>query len=68
MILKYNQVCPYFDNCIYHGKHGGFCQGTNPRRDSIFECDYVNEKGEFIKEGHIRSIHDITGKMEFIQE
>jgi len=68
MILESNQICPYSTNCKYHGTIAGFCQGTNPSRNNTFECNYVNNKGKIIDEGRLRSIHDITGKMEFISE
>lgn len=70
MILKPNQVCPFKDRCKYHGKSSSvlFCQGTNPNRKNEFSCSYVDDKGQFIGEGTARSIHDVTGKMEFLNE
>jgi len=70
MKLKPNQVCPYKDSCKYHAKMGGvnFCQGANPNRKNEFSCVYVNDSGQFIGEGTARSVHDVTGKMEFLQD
>jgi len=68
MTLKPNQICPYSSRCKYHGKVGSFCHGTNPSRKNSFDCAYVDDHGNFIEEGQNRSVHDITGKMEFIQD
>lgn len=68
MILKPGQICPYSDSCKYNKRVDSFCQGGNPDRNNSFECNFVNDKGEDIKEGYIRVIHDVTGKMELIQE
>ena len=68
MILQARQICQFSNSCKYHNKNGSFCQGTNPERNHIFECSFVNDMGEDIKEGRNRNINDITGKMEFIQD
>lgn len=68
MTLKPNQICPHSMNCKYHNKSGSFCQGANPSRSNIFECNYVDIDGNNIKEGKARSAYDITGNMELIQE
>jgi len=70
MILKSNQVCPYKDNCKYHNKlHSeSFCHGANPLRNNNFNCGFVDDDGKYVGEGTVRSVYDITGKMEFINE
>jgi len=72
MILKPNEICKFSKNCEYHnskiGLANNFCQGTNPLRNNLFECGYVDGNGKIIKEGQIRNILDVTGKMEFISE
>lgn len=70
MILKPNEVCKFYKNCKYNKNISSvnFCRGTDKLRNTTFECSYVDGEGKSIKEGHARSIYDVTGKMEFIQE
>lgn len=70
MILKKNKTCPFSNKCKYHNMSSQhtFCQGTNPSRSTDFNCDYINDRGQFIKEGTTRSSNDITGKMKLIME
>lgn len=68
MTLKPNEVCKHSNSCKYHNNYNSFCQGTNPNRNNIFECNYnINENGN-ISEGQNRNVNDLTGKMQFIQE
>lgn len=70
MILKPGETCTNSDNCPYNKTTASYCQGTNPARDCQFTCNYVDDKGNFSKTHNevSRNIHDITGKMEIIQE
>ena len=46
----------------------GYCQGANPDRNLNFECDYVDEEGNYIQEGMERNQYDKTGKMNILME
>jgi len=70
MILKPNEVCKFYNNCKYNKNTSSvnFCHGTDKLRNTTFECRYVDENGKVIEEGHNRSVFDVTGNMQFIQE
>lgn len=66
MILKPNEVCKFYKNCKYNINNA--CQGCINLRNTRFECGFIDSEGKTIEEGYVRSIYDLTGKMEFIQD
>lgn len=68
MRLEPNQICPHSTNCKYNKTSGSFCMGTNPSRKTVFNCDFINNDGTFIKEGKTRVAQDVTGRMEFLND
>jgi len=67
MTLKPNQTCLYSDKCKYHNL-SNICQGMNPSRKTVFQCEFIDDNGNSVSEGYVRSLYDITGKMELIKE
>lgn len=66
MTLKQNEICKFSTNCKYNINNA--CQGCNKSRNTSFECKFIDGEGKQIEEGYARSVYDLTGKMEFIQE
>lgn len=69
MTLKQNKTCPHSSKCKYSSSTSGdICQGTNPSRKTVFQCEFVDDNGNVVSEGYVRSSHDVTGKMKIILE
>jgi len=66
IILRPKEVCNFSTKCPYNSM--GYCQGANPDRNLNFECDYVDEEGNYIQEGMERNQYDKTGKMNILME
>jgi len=72
LILQPKEVCPYSLRCSYI-THGSYvidtypCQGMNPKRGVVFQCEFVKENG-IIEGGYQRNPNDLTGKMKVIME
>jgi hypothetical protein len=68
LTLSPYQVCHYGNcPCQKDPSGKGFCQGTNPNRNTTFQCSFVSENGS-IDCGACRSIYDKTGTSVLLQE
>lgn len=67
LTLLPNQICPYSKNCPYTNTINSYCNGSDPKRDTVFTCEFINEQGVFL-ENKFRSSKDITGKMKVLHE
>ncbi len=56
--LETKEVCTYTPMCRTNNSNSGFCQGTNPMRNTEFIC-YIDD--ERLKESGYKSELDVTG-------
>lgn len=63
LVLSEGEICPLATRCQYARD----CWGVKANRDTVFECDFVEEGGH-IKEGMFRNPHDKTGRMTVLME
>ncbi len=66
IFLREGQACPYAGACPYN--NAGNCQGGRSDRVYTFECDRVDQSGNFKSNMAERSPMDQTGKQQIIME